>query len=235
MHADVAVVRMDHPRKNALAPRSIEWLARRLDDAGGRPLLLCGTQDAFCAGLDLLHVAGLAGAEMDSFLRSIDALAVQLATYPGPTVALVEGHAIAGGCVLARACDHAVARDAPRVRIGVNEVALGVCFPPRILRLMRARLPARHARRVLLGAELFDPPTACELGLVDEVSGEPERLARERLERMAAHPASAVALTKRALARGLEADDEDERRFREELRVWSSDEVRARIRAVLGK
>jgi hypothetical protein len=68
----------------------------------------------------------------------------------------VNGHAIAGGCVLALCCDWRVAVDRADVRIGLNEVALGLEFPPMIMNLVRDRIPRRHVERVVLEAGLHD-------------------------------------------------------------------------------
>lgn len=232
-------VHFDHPRRNALNDASLGWLEGELERAAGRPLLLSGPQEAFSAGLDLEHVARLSGSDpegMGRFLRRVDALMTRLFLYPGPTVAAVDGHAIAGGCVLALACDHRIARDDPALRIGLNEVALGACYPPRILRLVHDRVPRRHLAEVVLGAGLFEPRRALEVGLVDELAGDARSTGRAHAKRLGAHPAGNYALIKRTL-RGpvVEVGDEEQRRFEEEgIAQWTSPELRARVRAVLG-
>lgn len=227
-------IRMEHPNKNALGPALVGWLEERFAEAGERPILLTGEGGAFCAGLDLRHVAALDAAEMEAWLRRLDRLVVRLFEHPAPTVALVNGHAIAGGCVLAVCCDHRVATDDERVRIGANEVALGACFPPAILAMMQHRLPAQHRSRVLLGAELFTPREALRLGLVDEVAEDAEPVARRRLAALAAHPPGTYAITKAALRAGAAPGPEDERRFVEdEVPIWTSPAIRARVLAVL--
>jgi enoyl-CoA hydratase len=139
--------------------------------------------------------------------------------------------------VLALCCDHRVAVEEVRTKIGVNEVALGVCFPPRILNICRSRIPRRHHDEVLLGARLYAPADALRLGLVDEVSSDAEALARRRLAELAAIPRRAYATTKAVLhGEAARLDEADERRFREiELPLWRSPEVRQRVLAVLGK
>lgn len=237
MTRDVFEVRMDHPGRNALDERLMGWLSERFAEAGGRPVLLRGTTGAFSAGLDLRRVAALDTEQMAAFLGELDRLVVQLFEYPGPVVAAIEGHAIAGGCVLALCADVRVATADDRVRIGLNEVALGACFPPSVLRLARLRLPACHRERTLLGAELFPPREALRLGLVDEVTEAPLERAREHLGRLASHPPRTFALTKSVLRRGaLRPTEEDERRFREEeLLLWTSEELRERVRKVLAR
>ena len=231
---DVVEIRMDHPAKNALGSELMAWLEGELDRAGERAVLLTGTGDAFCAGLNLAEVARLEGAELEAMLLAVDRLAARLFDHPAPTVALMNGHAIAGGCVLVQCCDHRVAIDSPTARIGLNEVALGACFPPRILRF---RLPPDRQHELLLHAGLYPPRRALELGLLDAVVEEAEPAARDWLAQAAAHPRATYAHTKRILQHGVtETSAEDERRFREEeLPIWSAPELKQRVLAVLGK
>lgn len=233
---DVVEIAIEGPGKNALGTPVMEVLLSRLGAAGGRPVLLRGAGDAFSAGLNLKEVAGLDPRGMEAFLRLLERLVSTLYTYPGPTVALVNGHAIAGGCVLAMACDHRIAKADPFVRIGLNEVALGLRFPPAVLRLMRERLAASHASEVLLGAGLHAPDEARRLGLVDELNPFPEAEARRRLEALAAHPADGYAATKAAL-RGTSLLDAPgyEDALRAVVPAWTSEAVKARMLAALGK
>jgi enoyl-CoA hydratase len=231
------LIRMDHPAKNALGSDLVAWLGAELERAGDAPILLTGTGDAFCAGLDLKEVAAASAAELEVLLDALDRLCQRLYEHPAPTVAWVNGHAIAGGCVLVQCCDYRVAADGERVRIGLNEVALGACYPPRILRILRHRLPARWHHDVLLGAGLLAPPAALARGLLDEVSMDPEADARAWIERAARHPRRTFAHTKRLCTAGVaDATAADLERFRrEELPLWTSDEVRDRVRAVLAR
>lgn len=231
-------IRMQHPAKNALDGELIAWLSERLDEADGRPLLLTGSDGAFSAGLNLKKMVELEGERLRSFLDALDELCARLYLWPAPTVAFLNGHAIAGGCVLTTCCDHRIALADPRLRIGLNEVALGVCFPPRILAILRDRLSRERAQRLLLGADLFGVDEALRLGLLDEVvAGADEALARARarLETLASHPLRAYAATKRSLrAAAAEADPAARRRFLDEdLATWTASGTRERMLAVL--
>jgi enoyl-CoA hydratase/carnithine racemase len=193
------------PGKNALSATLMESVCERLAAAAGAPVLLVGAGDAFSAGLNLKEVVGLDQAGMTRFLTLLEEMVANLFAYPGPTVACVNGHAIAGGCVLALACDHRVARADPRVRIGLNEVALGVPFPPRTLAAVLHRVPPRSRDEVLLGAELHAPEAALRLGLIDEMVADPVARARERLALLASRPQSAYVATKLTLRAGVVA------------------------------
>lgn len=228
-------IQMAHPGKNALSTDLMTWLDGELDRAGSAPILLTGTADAFCAGLDLKEVAGLDRAGMERFLRHIDRIAMRIFDHPAPVVAAINGHAIAGGAVLALCCDWRVATTNPRARIGVNEVALGATYPPRILKIVLHRLSAQNRARVLLGAHLYPPEEARALGLVDELAEDVLAAATKRLGELAAHPRAGYAHTKALLRRGVTTlSPEDERRFTDvELPLWLSKDVKDKIDAVL--
>ena len=226
---------MAGPGKNAMSSTLMEGLLTSLRGAGDQPILLRGDGDAFSAGLNLKEVVSLDASGMRRFLQTLEDLVEALFLHRGPTVACVNGHAIAGGCVLALCCDHRVVASGERIRIGLNEVALGVAFPPRALAASTARLPRRHVEEVVLGAGLHDPRTAQRLGLVDEVAADPAAVARARLERLAALPRAAYIDAKLALRAPLmAAAAADRARFDAVAADWSSPAVTERVRAALG-
>ncbi len=228
---------MDGPRKNALGTGMLQFVLDELHRAAGAPVLLTGKGDAFSAGLDLGEVAALDGERARTFLALLERCISELYLYPGPTVAAVNGHAIAGGCVFTVCCDHRVAVDNPGAKIGLNEVPLGLRFPPRTLAVVRARLSRRHVTRVLLGGGLFAPAEAERLGLVDEVAADPRAVARRRIEELAASPRESYARTKRDLrgstAQELASDAALDVWMQESIGVWTSAEVKQKIAAAL--
>lgn len=224
-------IRLDGPGKNALGSALMAWLREQLRAAAGAPLLFVGAGDAFSAGLDLKEVASLDESGMARFLGLLEDMVAELFAYPGPTVACINGHAIAGGCVLALCCDHRIVRDEPRLRMGLNEVALGVPFPPRTLTAVVQRLPPRAREEVLLGAELHAPAAALRLGLADEIATDVVARGRERLALLASRPAAAYAATKAAVrGTGAAASDAHTRRLLDEIvPAWCAPAVRARL------
>ena len=219
-------------KKNALSTAVLESLARDLRDSGNEPLLLRGEGQVFSAGLDLTEVQSLDSARARRMLAALEGLVQALFEHPAPTVALVNGHAIAGGCILALCCDARVATSDPAARIGLNEVALGVEFPPRVVALVRYRLSPAAAERTVLGAQLLDPVRAREAGLVDELADDAAVVARARLETLARLPRPAYAAAKAALHRSaLAVTDEELQRFEaESLPRWASEETRSAVR-----
>ena len=232
-------ITMDGPGKNCLGTAMMTSLLQQIEDAKGAAILLTGAGDAFSAGLDLKEVGSLDDAAMGRFLRLLERCMTALYLHPAPTVALVNGHAIAGGCVLTLCCDHRIVVDRAKLKIGLNEVALGVRFPPRVMAIVKARVPPRSIAEVVLGAGLFDPHASLRLGLVDEViadDAEATTLARRRLATHAAHPAAAYAHAKqdlRGTAQTMCPDDAWERAMNEAVPTWTSPSVREKIGFVL--
>jgi enoyl-CoA hydratase/carnithine racemase len=224
-------ITLSAPGKNALATGLMETTLAAIRGSAGAPLLLAGAGDAFSAGLNLKEVVSLDQRGMERFLTLLEELVSALFAHPGPTVACLNGHAIAGGCVLALCCDHRIVRGDPAIRIGLNEVALGVPFPPRTLAAVLHRVPPRARDEVILGAELHAPDAALRLGLIDEIAADPLARGRERLKLLASHPADAYAATKLGLRASLvAASDAFTRRLRDEIvPAWCAPAARQRL------
>ena len=104
----LALVRLTCGKANALNPRSLAAIERALDEAAGggaRGLVLTGYERFFSAGLDLVTLYGFERAAMDQFMARFDAVMLRVFAFPRPVVAAVGGHAVAGGGILALACD----------------------------------------------------------------------------------------------------------------------------------
>jgi enoyl-CoA hydratase/carnithine racemase len=172
---------------------------------------------------------------MEAFLTKLEKLMAALFLYPGPTVALVNGHAIAGGGLLTLCCDWRIAARNPKAKIGLNEVALGLRFPPQVMGIVVHR--TRAVEEVVLGAELFDPDNAVRVGLVDEVRDDARPAAEKRLALLASHPRDAYAAAKKTLrAPAIEvAPGTLQAFFAEALSAWTSPELKAKIAAVLSR
>jgi len=239
-HRDsVAVLRIEHGKANAADSELFDDLVRRLDEveqSAATAVVLTGTGKIFSAGVDLFRVLDGGSAYLRDFLPRLSAGLERLLTLPRPVVAAVNGHAIAGGCVLACACDRRLMAD-PGGVIGLTELLVGVPFPVAALETVRELLPVCHLQDVVYRGRTVSPGEARDIGLVDELV-EPGALLERSLASAAelgAVPAPAFALTKRLLrapllARiGRYAGDLDP----EVLENWSRPETLATIRAFL--
>jgi enoyl-CoA hydratase len=236
IHRDgLAEIRLACGKANALNPRSLDALAaafgevRRSDAAG---VVLTGYESFFSAGLDLVLLYGLDPPAMDAFMQVFDRVMLEVFAFPRPVVAALNGHAVAGGCILALACDARVVVDGP-VQIGLNEVRLGVPFPASAVEIARHGISPRSLEEVLYGGELYAPVEARSRGLVDRVTVDPLGEARGLCARLAGQPRGAftaikAALKAPALARAREALDPLRRAF---VEAWYSPDARDRLGA----
>jgi enoyl-CoA hydratase len=193
---EVAVLTMNHGPVNALDLEFLAALPGVLASVGDAPVVLTGTGRCFSAGVDLKRIVDGGASYVEEFLPALSTAALALFDHPGPVVAAVNGHALAGGCVLAAACD---VRLMSGGTIGLTELAAGVPFPTVPLEIMRHAVgPA--VSRLVLTAQRLDPVEAHRIGLVDEIVADGiVAAAVARATALAATPAAVYALAKRQL------------------------------------
>ncbi|MCA9561992.1 MAG: crotonase/enoyl-CoA hydratase family protein [Myxococcales bacterium] len=166
---DVAVIRMDDGRVNALSLEMLGEINRALDDAETRevPLILSGRTGVFSAGFDLksMRKPNLSTLFM---IREGFRLSARLLSHPQPVVIACTGHAVAMGAFLLLSGDYRVAARGPW-QIVANEVGIGMTVPRAGVELCRFRLAPNHLQRALTLAEPYSPDEAVEAGFVDEV------------------------------------------------------------------
>ena len=147
-HGAVTVLRMAHGKANALDLEFCEALTAQLDacerSPSTRALVMTGSGAMFSAGVDLLRVVDGGADYIRVFLPAMNRMFEKLFAFPKPVVAAVNGHAIAGGCILACAADWRLMSGQPG-RIGIPELLVGVPFPVVPLEIMRF---ATHASRL---------------------------------------------------------------------------------------
>ncbi len=230
--AAMPTIALEGPGKNALSTELLTRMLEAILAAKDEPLFLIGAGDTFSAGLNLKEVATHDVAGMTRYLGTLEKVVKALYEHPAPVVAFVNGHAIAGGCVMALTADVRIATAREGVRIGLNEVALGLRFPPLTLAMCRARVSRPAIERAILEAALYDAKSALSLGLVDRIGEESD--ARAAFEMLSKHPRAIFASTKRFLRGTLDVSAEEQRIFREEtIPYWASEEQQAKVRAYL--
>ncbi|WP_031468962.1 enoyl-CoA hydratase/isomerase family protein [Sciscionella sediminilitoris] len=181
-HDGIAVLTLNHGPVNALDLELLTAIPEALDAvAGARAVVLTGNGRSFSAGVDLKRIVEGGPGYVREFLPALSHAAQRLFEHPNPVVAALNGHALAGGCVLAAACD---VRLMSGGTIGLTELAAGVPFPTVPLEIMRHAVgPAVHA--MVLGAARLSAEQAVSIGLVHEIVA-PERLPDEALRRAGA-------------------------------------------------
>ena len=173
----VAVLTMTHGKANALDIEFCNALAARFDDlrrSDAKAIVLTGKGKIFSAGVDLKRLSAGGADYIRRFLPELHRLYEAAFFHPKPVVAAINGHAIAGGCVLACCADRRImARDAGR--IGVTEILVGVPFPALAFEVVRFAVPPRYLPEFTLSGATYATDEALRRGWVDEVA-EPGKL-----------------------------------------------------------
>ncbi|MCW2716577.1 MAG: hypothetical protein JWR81_399 [Pseudonocardia sp.] len=203
---EVAVVRLAHGPVSAMDVELCEAVAaqfRALVADPARAVVLTGTGRSFSAGADLRRFVAEGEPYARRFLPALDAMFRAVFDLAKPVVAAVNGHAIAGGCVLAACADVTLMAEG-KGRIGVPELRVGVPFPRSAMEVVRYAVGDVAARRLMLGAQTYAVAQVHALGLVDGVVA-PELLLGQAVERARALaadvPADTFAFTKQQLRR----------------------------------
>jgi enoyl-CoA hydratase len=231
----VRLLTLSSGRVNALDVELLEELTgalRELQRSGAAALVVTGAGRVFSAGVDLNRVVEGGAGYTDRLIPALSEAFEALFCYPAPTVAAINGAAIAGGCVLACACDRRLI--SAEAQIGASEVRVGVPFPVAALEVMRYACGDR-AEGALLGGRVYRGAEAIANGLAHRI------VAEELVDAAVAEasdlgdiPVDAYRHTKAqlrapTLARMRAAGDIDG----EVRRLWGADQTQRRIAAYL--
>src|SRR5262249_46909251 len=197
---DIAIVTMRHGKANAMDLEFCEAIADRFDElkqSKVKAVVLAGEGGIFSAGVDLVRALDGGPEYFHRFLPALSKAFVTVFFFTKPVIAAVNGHAIAGGCVLAACADRRLMAKSGG-RFGISELLVGVPFPTIALEVMRFTVAARFIQDVFLTGATYSPEDALLRGLADELV-EPRDLMRRAIaaaEQFAAIRTDAFALTK---------------------------------------
>lgn len=241
LHDDgIHELRLSCPPVNALHPALCSAIGDAIAGAlaqDAKGLVLSGGPKAFTAGLDVPHLLTLDGTALRDAWEGFFLAARALAESPVPVAAALNGHAPAGGCVLALCCDYRVMATGPYA-IGLNETQVGLVAPEGIQHLMRRVVGTQRAERLLVAGEMIDAQRALEIGLVDELADidhVPVR-AREWLQGLLSLPRKPMLATRAISRADVIAALQPERigldRF---VATWNDPDTQAGLRALVAK
>lgn len=219
--AGVGVLTLNRPPLNVIHIAMLRELQAALqaaaEDTELRVLQLRATGKLFSAGVD---VADHTAERVEEMIRLFDQVCLALVEFPAPTMAVVHGHALGGGCELVLCCD--LAWMAAGATIGQPEIKLGVFAPIAALRLPAVVGP-RWAAQLLFSGEPVEASTAERIGLVNGVAPaeQLDEVVTQGTAQLAGLSASAARLNKRSYLVGMrgwqEQIGEIERLYLEEL------------------
>ena len=201
---DVSVLRMEHGKANAqdleLCNALVEHMAE-IEERPSRAVVITGHGRFFSGGVDLKRVVAGGVGYLRDFVPALVRCFESVFFHPKPVVSAVNGHAIAGGCILACCGDRRLMTDDERAGIGVPELHVGVPFPAAALEVLRFACSPRHLQMLVGSGRSLRPGEALEAGLVDALAA-PDALEAEALDtarRLASLRPEVFAITKQQL------------------------------------
>jgi len=171
----VATIRIDDDKRNALSPQVLQGINKALDQAesDGAIVIITGRESVFSAGFDL-KVMKRGGIPALGMLRAGYKLTARVLAYPYPVIVACNGHCFAMGVFLMLTADYIIGRRGD-FKIAANEVAIGMKMPRVAAAMLKHRLnPAAYQRAVTV-SQLFDVESALDAGFFDELV-EPDAL-----------------------------------------------------------
>ncbi|XP_073968738.1 enoyl-CoA delta isomerase 1, mitochondrial-like [Rhodnius prolixus] len=172
----IATVTMNRPPVNSLNFHHLEalhqtFLSLERDRCRGM-ILTSSSPTVFSAGLDILEMYQPTIDKARQFWRMLQDTWIKLYSSPYPTVAVINGHSPAGGCLLALSCEYRVI--VPKVTIGLNETQLGIVAPQWFQDCLKNVIGVRKAEVALTSGHMFTSDEALNVGLVDEIVNDKE-------------------------------------------------------------
>ena len=238
----VLTLRLAHGKASVMDMPMLDAMRAALVDAEKddqvRALIMTGTGSIFSAGVDLKQILDGGKEYAHRYIPLLDAVLEELFAFSKPLVAAVNGHAIAGGCIVALAADYKMMAEG-RGRMGIPELKVGVPFPSSAFEIVRFSVPNSHAQTLLYRASTYLPDEALARGLIDELveADVLQSSAQAVAAELAAIPYESYSLSKRML-RGPSIEKMASNRaiYGDDIKArWSADESYAHIRGYLEK
>lgn len=231
----ICIIEMHHGKVNAMDIEFCEKFVRVLTDlrldSDCHAVILTSKCRVFSAGVDLVRMLAEDHDYVDRFLDSIQDCFQALFEFPKPMVAAIHGHAIAGGCVMAAACDYRFISH--RSKVGVPELRVGVPFPPLALEIIRSVATPHALQSMVNVGATYRGESAIGVGLADFATVQETVLdaAIDMAKQLIAIPPKVFSLTKQQLRMpALENTRQAEKKFGEQIRsLWNSEEIRRMI------
>lgn len=232
----IRTLRLAHGKASALDLDLCAALQREFEEAAVsddvQAVVLTGSGSIFSAGVDLVRLVDEGAAYVNRFLPMLETMLRSVFELPKPLVGAINGHAIAGGAILALSCDYRIMSGG---RIGIPEILVGVPFPPLAFEIVRFAIPPQHLQPVIYLGTAVDAARAREMGLVDETvdAAALEARAGDVARQLASVSPTTFRETKRRMREAVVREGERVAADRggEIARMWSAPDAIERVRA----
>lgn len=165
---NIVTITLDDGKANALTTQWLDELMALFDKAQeseAKALIITGRQNFFSGGLDIKALSQMDAAGVDKQLHHFATMALKLYGLPMPTIALITGHTIAGGFILASACDHRFALNGP-FKYQLNEIVIGVAIPHWLSTVCDSALSRPVFEAATLSARVMSPQDMLTYGFL---------------------------------------------------------------------
>lgn len=226
----IAILTISRGKVNALNGAVVDEITATLKscerDREAKAVVLTGGGKFFSFGFDVPEFLSFDKAQFTRYLTSFTDLYTYMFLYPKPLVAALNGHTVAGGCMLALACDYRIMA-AGKGRISLNELTFGASVFAGLTEMLRFAVGSANAARILYSGAMYSAEEAKSIGLVDEVAAEQDLMAatlRAASTLGSKHPPAFAGV--KSLLRGSIAEDMRRREaesIREFVEIWYSE------------
>ena len=172
---EIATVTLSRGKVNALNEPMVEEITTSFEDLATdnevKSIIFTGSGKFFSFGFDVPEFLSYPKNDFVRYLEKFTNLYTYVFNFPKPIVAALNGHTIAGGCMLATACDLRLMVTG-KARISLNEITFGATVFAGSVAMLKYCAGSRNAQSILYSGAMYSAEEAFQLGLVDQVSTE---------------------------------------------------------------
>jgi len=236
LDGNIATVVLNRGKVNALTEELVDELKNSFQELSinqrVKAVILTGTGKFFSFGFDIPHFLGHSKDQFTRYLTKFTDFYTDLFVFPKPVIAALNGHTIAGGCMIATACDYRIMVTG-KAKISLNEITFGSSVFAGSVEMLKACVGHRKAESILCSGAMYSAEQALDLGLIHQIASEQDLLPHsERIaEDFASRDNRAFQSIKHLLRRPIaeEMKKSEKASVLEFVDIWYSRETREQI------
>jgi 3,2-trans-enoyl-CoA isomerase len=236
---NIATVVLSRGKVNALTEEVIEELKSTFQELAANPIvkvvIVIGSGKFFSFGFDIPHFMDHSKEQFTRYLTKFTDFYTDLFVFPKAVIAALNGHTIAGGCMIATACDYRIMVTG-KARISLNEITFGSSVFAGAVEMLKACVGHRNAESVLYSGAMYSAEQALDLGLIHQIASEQDLLplAARVAEDFASRDSRAFQSIKQLLREPIAEEMKERERdsILEFVNIWYSPETRTQIEQV---
>ena len=236
---EFATITLSRGKVNALNEPMVEEITRSFQDLAidneVKSIIFTGSGKFFSFGFDVPEFLSYPKSDFIRYLEKFTTLYTSLFCFPKPVVAALNGHTIAGGCMLATACDFRLMVTG-KARISLNEITFGAPVPAGALEMLKYCAGPRNAQAIVYSGAMYSAEEAFQLGLVDQISSEDalaedaRKIAQELAEKDSSAFTSIKHLLRKPVAEQMIKREKDA--ILEFVDIWYSEQTWENLKAI---